>query len=375
MFKIADSEVVQGELDVDKAKEILDGEAHGETYDNQQTNYYTTTDTIRASLQSGMHIDAIRAWISTTDPPSYFTYSPGQADIYKQRSPSSSKRYRKKTDLLRLDHPIKFAKEDELREALPADAHDLYDALALAEFCVSVIPTALKNTPGTRLPLQRASLLSRNTSRLLDITKRSKESSDRRRSEAAWNSHVHYQVLHQLAETPSVSVEDITSARIVPRFRPCITTVDQLADDDASLSSTGSCSTNTTLASRANASESVHKMVDFALALEPDPDLAAAIERGTINQTAYFPLKSRPAPVGIETKTSAGNSETAGVQLGVWIAAWHEGIRSLMKRGGLVERIITVPLIQVFEGSWTLMFAVDAGHEIPILVSISFIET
>lgn len=120
-----------------------------------------------------------------------------------------------------------------------------------------------------------------------------------------------------------------------------------------------------------NATKSVHKMVDFALILTPDKDLEALIETftkssptATINQTAYYPLKSRPAPVFIETKTSAGNVEAANVQLGVWIAAWHESLRSLMRLGGGVERIITLPIFQVINGTWTLMFAVDAQTEI-----------
>lgn len=112
-------------------------------------------------------------------------------------------------------------------------------------------------------------------------------------------------------------------------------------------------------------------MVDFALILAPDEDLEALIETftkssptATVNQTAYYPLKSRPAPVFIETKTSAGNIEAAKVQLGVWTAAWHESIRSIMRLGGDVERIITLPIILVVDGVWTLMFAVDAQTEI-----------
>ncbi|EKJ71721.1 hypothetical protein FPSE_08167 [Fusarium pseudograminearum CS3096] len=72
-------------------------------------------------------------------------------------------------------------------------------------------------------------------------------------------------------------------------------------------------------------------------------------------------------PVFIETKTSAGSLETSGVQLGVWVAAWHESLRSIMRCGGAVERIITVPLIQVSGGSWTVMFALDGGNEVQIL--------
>ncbi|KAI5455743.1 hypothetical protein BGZ63DRAFT_397869 [Mariannaea sp. PMI_226] len=291
-------------------------------------------------------------------------------------------------DLLRLDYPVRFTTEKNLRAALPSDAHDLYDALVTAEYCEAILPAALKDVPGLELPDSRPymwqkadkttdnrtniSTVDRN-SRFQEIIERSIESSKLRRSEAAWNSQVHWQILSQLAETSSIRVEDITSARIVPRFRPCFTASDEYPDEAGS-SSTGSYSTNSnTSPSRVNTAKLVHKMVDFALVLEPDQDLAAIIERltkfphdATVNQTAYFPLKNRPAPVFIETKTAAGNGETADVQLGIWIAAWHESMRSLMKRGGMVERVITVPLIQVTEERWTIMFAVDAGSEIQI---------
>ncbi|KAK7212568.1 hypothetical protein V2G26_019746 [Clonostachys chloroleuca] len=191
---------------------------------------------------------------------------------------------------------------------------------------------------------------------------------------------VHYPLLYEFTSFSSVRVEPITSAQIVPAFRPSFS---NQSYDEVSSPRTGSSFSNTdsilsygsnTSPSRMNATKSVHKMVDFALILTPDKDLEALIETftkssptATINQTAYYPLKSRPAPVFIETKTSAGNVEAANVQLGVWIAAWHESLRSLMRLGGGVERIITLPIFQVINGTWTLMFAVDAQTEIHIL--------
>uniref|UniRef100_A0A0D2YD75 PD-(D/E)XK nuclease-like domain-containing protein n=1 Tax=Fusarium oxysporum (strain Fo5176) TaxID=660025 RepID=A0A0D2YD75_FUSOF len=380
-----------------------------------------------------MHIDAIYAWIVTIDPTTTSTDFTGQSeqnsadiDFYdallnkakRKKLPSPSMSSPSKRQRLEdsdpfvdcdatprrpvtsapdsilsnsapsFDIPVRFTPEKNLRAALPSDAHDLYDALVTAEYCEAILPAALKDVPGLELPDTRPymwqqadkttdnrtniSIVDKN-SRFQEIIERSNESSKLRRSEAAWNSHVHWHILSQLAETSSVRVEDITSARIVPRFRPCFTASDDFPDETGS-SSTGSYSTNSnTSASRVNTAKSVHKMVDFALVLEPDQDLAAIIERltkfphdATVNQTAYFPLKNRPAPVFIETKTAAGNGETADVQLGIWIAAWHGSMRSLMKRGGMVERIITVPLIQVTEGRWTVMFAVDAGSEIQI---------
>lgn len=287
------------------------------------------------------------------------------------RSPSPSKQYKKRSDLLRLDYPVRFMPVENIKAQLPPDAHDLYDALISAEYCEAILPLALKDVvdlPDTRPYMWNAVTDDKDTatekhSRFRKIVELSNESSQLRRSEAAWNSHVHMPLLTSLAETPSVGIEDITSARIVTRFRPSFT--DNIPDE---ASSTGSYSTNSN-ASRPTA-KSVHKMVDFALVLRPDATLAGMIERltkfhhATVNQTAYFPLKTRPAPVFIETKTASGNGETADVQLGIWIAAWHESMRSLIKRGGVDERVITVPLIQVTEARWTVMFAIDAGSEL-----------
>ncbi|KAG7408807.1 hypothetical protein Forpe1208_v012087 [Fusarium oxysporum f. sp. rapae] len=306
-----------------------------------------------------------------------------------QRSPSPSKQYRKRSDLHRLNHPIRFSMESDLRKALPSDAHDLYDALQEVQWGSEILPHALKDRPNVEIPNARRAMwqpadetlgenavksLVEKHSRFEDIVRRTKQSTEWGRSEAAWNSHIHYPILHMLAETPSVMPEDITSARIVPRFRPCFITVDDDVESATSTSSHNTSATSNTSVSRAHTTKSVHKMVDFALALEPDEQLAAIIKQytnpladGTVNQTAYGPLKNRPAPVFIETKTSAGNLETSGVQLGVWVAAWHESLRSIMRRGGAVERIITVPLIQVSAGSWTIMFAVDGGNEVQIL--------
>ncbi|EGU89079.1 hypothetical protein IWW34DRAFT_676866 [Fusarium oxysporum f. sp. albedinis] len=306
-----------------------------------------------------------------------------------QRSPSPSKQYRKRSDLHRLDHPIRFSMESDLRKALPSDAHDLYDALQEVQWGSEILPHALKDKPTVRIPNARRAMwqpagetlgekalesLVEKHSRFEDIVKRTKQSTEWGRSEAAWNSHIHYPILHMLTETPSVMPEDITSARIVPRFRPCFITADDDVESTSSTSSRNTSGTSNTSVSRAHTTKSVHKMVDFALALEPDEQLATIIKQytnpiadGTVNQTAYGPLKNRPAPVFIETKTSAGNLETSGVQLGVWVAAWHESLRSIMRRGGAAERIITIPLIQVSAGSWTIMFAVDGGNEVQIL--------
>ncbi|KAM0229881.1 hypothetical protein ACHAP5_011519, partial [Fusarium lateritium] len=291
------------------------------------------------------------------------------------RSLSLSKQYKERSDLLRFDYPVRFMPVENIKAYLPPDAHGLYDALVSAEYCEAVLPLALKDVvdlPDTRPYMWNAVTDNKDTAtekhcRFQKIVELSNESSQLRRSEAAWNSHVHMPLLTSLAESqsPAVAIEDITSARIVPRFRPTFT--DSIPDE---ASSTGSYSTNSNSNASRPTAKSVHKMVDFALVLRTHAPLAGMIEKltkfhdATINQTAYYPLKTRPAPVFIETKIASGNGETADVQLGIWIAAWHESMRSLIKRGGLDERVITVPLIQVTEARWTVIFAVDVGSEL-----------
>ncbi|KAJ4174091.1 hypothetical protein NW754_002308 [Fusarium falciforme] len=117
-------------------------------------------------------------------------------------------------------------------------------------------------------------------------------------------------------------------------------------------------------------------MVDFAVVLRPEKELQNLIDTfldkqphtmATINQTIYEPLRTRPAPIFIETKTSSGNMDTANVQLGVWVAAWHERMRGIIALGGGTDKMITIPVIQVVGSIWTLLFVMDAGAEIRVL--------
>ncbi|KAJ3455832.1 hypothetical protein MRS44_017314 [Fusarium solani] len=92
-------------------------------------------------------------------------------------------------------------------------------------------------------------------------------------------------------------------------------------------------------------------MVDFALVLMPDNELETLIDpivnsslNAIINQITYYALKTRPAPVFIKTKTASGNIKAANVQLGIWIAAWHNSMRGLMGAGS-PERVTPIPVI------------------------------
>jgi hypothetical protein len=80
-----------------------------------------------------MHNDAIPAWINNLDP-----------SAFKQCS--------NRSDLHRLDHPIRFRMELDLRKALPSDAHDLYDSLMDVRWGIDILPHALKDLPNVEIP-------------------------------------------------------------------------------------------------------------------------------------------------------------------------------------------------------------------------------
>lgn len=299
----------------------------------------------------------------------------------RQRSISPSKRYRKISDLLNLDRPVRFRKMTDLRGALPQDIHRLYDSIVKFSYLEDILPAELKNDPTINIDNPRPFMWRQMTEsasspdvsmaramathhQILAIIADSAECANWNRSESAWNTIIHFPLLRLFASNP-ISVEPITSAQIAPAFRP---TFNRLPSEGSSQATTPSVSSVTS--SVRTSANSVHKMVDFALVLTPNEDLQFKIDNytktsisSTNNQTTYFPLKSRPAPVFIETKTSAGKLEEANVQLGVWVAAWQGCIRAMMHSRGCTGQIITVPLIQVLDGVWTVMFAVDAGGE------------
>ncbi|KAI1013821.1 hypothetical protein LB503_010471 [Fusarium chuoi] len=69
-----------------------------------------------------------------------------------QRSPSPSKQYKKRSDLHRLNRPIRFSLEPDLKAALPPDAHDLYKALHDVQWGYDILPHALKDREGIEIP-------------------------------------------------------------------------------------------------------------------------------------------------------------------------------------------------------------------------------
>ncbi|KAM3509510.1 hypothetical protein MY11210_006281 [Beauveria gryllotalpidicola] len=72
--------------------------------------------------------------------------------------------------------------------------------------------------------------------------------------------------------------------------------------------------------------------------------------------------------VFIVTKTTSGTQDSANVQLGIWVAAWYERMRTVAEQAGIEERLLlTLPVIQVVGGVWSVLLIVDGGTHIHVL--------
>ncbi|KAK7432945.1 hypothetical protein QQZ08_000416 [Neonectria magnoliae] len=181
--------------------------------------------------------------------------------------------------------------------------------------------------------------LAREYAEMLAILAEAKDATRFNKGESAWNGQVHYPLL-KLALSSFPAASSRTSL---------------LSDDYASAEP---------------APASVHKMIDFALLLLPDAPLQSTINNAlakqkcnTINQTAYETLRKRPAPVFVETKVSTGNLASSNVQLAVWTAAWHERLRAIRAD----QRVIAIPVLQVYGNVWQVLFAIDNEDELLLL--------
>ncbi|KAF7549734.1 hypothetical protein G7046_g8246 [Stylonectria norvegica] len=351
----------------------------------------TSTDS-SSSFTAALATRALYSAPTTAQQPPTESSSPSTA---RSRSSSPTKRYQKTPSLLNLMRPVRVSKESDLGSVLPSSTQRLYETLSAIGGKENILPVALREHADFKnirtrpymweaaeehhqiTPEDKAVLLN-NHARLRGIVNDSISSSNLYRSEAAWNSLVHIPLLRQTTSAfPFVDVEPITSAHIMPAFRPrsSLNASDRTASQRSNTSSSSASFRDLeTLPTRASAiASSVHKMVDFALVLRPNEALQSLIEgflstqpytRASINQTIYEPLRLRPAPIFIETKTSSGNMDTANVQLGVWVAAWHERVRDIIAIKGGTDKVITIPMIQVVGTVWTVLFAVDRGSEI-----------
>ncbi|KAH6973887.1 hypothetical protein BKA56DRAFT_491781 [Ilyonectria sp. MPI-CAGE-AT-0026] len=341
--------------------------------------------------------------ISVQQAPTVTSYT---TDTTRSGRPAPTKRSPKMPSLLSLARPVRFQKESDLGRVLPCDARALFDYLSAVEAKEEILPAALRDHVDFRDPRVRdfmweptpvseqpnaedeATLLA-NHARIRGIVDDSIASSNLNRSEDAWNCLVHAPVLrHALSRFASLDVEPISSAQVMPRWRPFLkySHQDLCRRSHTSASSASSASEQDSgkprTPKRADVS-SLRKMVDFSVVLRPRKQLQKLIDEfldrqpygmTSISQTLYEPLRTRPAPIFIETNTPSSNMDTANVQLGLWVAAWHQHTRMIIALGrpsGDVTlpppHVLTLPVIRVMGSVWTLLFAVEAGNEIHML--------
>ncbi|KAM3555264.1 hypothetical protein ARSEF4850_006091 [Beauveria asiatica] len=285
--------------------------------------------------------------------------------VPRARSTSPTKRFLKTESLLGLAVPIQFIKEQTLGAAVPDDARPLLEALSAVEAGEALLPAT---QPASAAAAEYAAAL-HNHEQLRRIVDKSIASANKHRSEAGWNSLVHTPFLeHATLHMPHLEVEPITSAQTMPAFRPLLASGEQVPLPSSETSAAGSSVSGrsglaTPIRRGAAMTTSVHKMVDYALILRPSDALQALIDRflgsepwekQSINQTRYEPLHAQPAPVFIETKTTSATQDSANVRLG-----WSQA--------GTEERLLTLPVIQVIGGVWSVLYVVDDGTHIRVL--------
>ncbi|KAF4453344.1 hypothetical protein F53441_3972 [Fusarium austroafricanum] len=99
------------------------------------------------------------------------------------------------------------------------------------------------------------------------------------------------------------------------------------------------------------------KVIDLGVCISPPPHLSETIQKQIIvlpdgkrclNQTIYPPFRNVPIAMVIETKIERGDLEEARLQLGIWVASWHQRMKMLI--GTSSEKpLVTLPLIIVME--------------------------
>lgn len=175
-------------------------------------------------------------------------------------------------------------------------------------------------------------------------------------SEATWNLEVHAPLLKLAFDPfPSLRRDLLTAARISKPFLPEMQAATMYDYTRA-------------------------KMVDLGVRICPPSDITQTIQQALIslpdnqrciNQTVYGPVRKDPIAMVIETKIAAGDLEEARLQLGIWVASWHQRIKMLIGTSSTraaTAPIVTLPLIIVMEHKWRLLFACDRQDRI---VSIS----
>ncbi|KAK0753600.1 hypothetical protein B0T18DRAFT_484288 [Schizothecium vesticola] len=166
--------------------------------------------------------------------------------------------------------------------------------------------------------------------KILQLTLDTKLAEQRRKSEAGWNEDVHKPVLRlALAFCPVVQAETVSSAKLVPAFRPPLADAGghELSAPDVQSSATG-----TDMGSGTGGGVTYHRIVDYVLTLDAEraqSNSDVAIYQSLTRQITAF--QEKPVPPDSDNKP---------------------------------PQIPALPAITVFNGSWELALAVDLDVEV-----------
>ncbi len=172
------------------------------------------------------------------------------------------------------------------------------------------------------------------------------------RSEATWNDHIHGPILRlAVSSTPHVGAENITQAAIAKAFIP---------------------------AARGELETLGGKMIDYALLLRPEKDLAVRIANfvdgfdgpRTFNQSTHGALCYEPTGVLVETKVDIRRRAEGKAQLGIWLAAWYGRVAKFAPLpsgdSGTPTNLPFLPVLLVVCENWELYFAFDREGEFEV---------
>ena len=203
---------------------------------------------------------------------------------------------------------------------------------------------------------------------LVDIQAAAEDCRRRGRHQSDWNAMVHLPLLSlALGDAAAVVVEPVGAAAV--------------ADDFAS---EGAAAADFVVALDAAWVEpDDRECVDYLPAAIRSVLSAQPPERGTINQSTYPPLRSRPVGLSIGTAAADDAADEARTRLALWVAAWHRRWNGFVRPPTVPDgvapptlgcefelgRIITLPLLLIVEHEWRLFFAVDQGDHIVRSVS------
>ncbi|KAH7112688.1 hypothetical protein EDB81DRAFT_735162 [Dactylonectria macrodidyma] len=338
---------------------------------------------------------ALRSFPLMQSPPSISRSTTTQTSSAKKstRRPASPV---KTFTLQMLQKPVEFVKlADSPHEQLPLDVRQLYQDISdLAVDREGFIPRRFEAAVWKRIPRAKARYFSDQDQHLdstppsgeletlLEIESDAELCLSSNASEAAWNIDVHAPLL-KLALKPfeeSLRRHILTSSRISPAFSPPM--------------QEGSCY-----------DVAGSKLVDFGIALHPERGglLDNAIHRALahlpahwhhLNQTPYDPIRFGANAISIETKTGTNGLHEARLQIGIWVAAWHNRMKILLQQdtdqedtesepnraantrgNGKSDLLVTLPVIIVVEHDWKLFFACDRGNQIDIIGHINIGDT